>query len=741
MKLLPLLPALLFACSITYSQDRLKEALFHKHDLNGDGTVTASELPDAATRAKFDGNGDGDVTLAEFRKTVGIATPGEPEQSSDKNSAALVRLNEYVKKTDRNGDGQLSKDETGGAEWFARVDRNRDGVIGSAEIDSVRALVKKFGDRILPAVPENPVTEKEVAEITSGPEILKPGAVGIGRRIPDVEFTDIDGKTHRISEVKKYKGLVIAMTSATCPVSKRLLPSLEAMESRLTQEGIPLVLVNAFGSETEEQIREQLKEHSFSAPYVHDTAKTLSRALNAATTTEVFLIDPKQTLIYRGALDDQYGIDYSIDEARHHYLADAVAAFLKGERPAIAATAAPGCELNLGQATETTTLSGITYHRDVSRILQQNCIQCHHDGGIAPFALDDYEEVSDRARVIKRVVSEGTMPPWFAAPPENGGETQWANDHSLSARDKEDLLAWLDSDQAPGDPAEAPAPLSFPTEWTMGEPDAVIPLSRAYKIKATGFMPYQKDLVVTELGEDKWVTGYEILPSERDVVHHVIVQVFEKGTTVRDRGKAGGYWAAYVPGNGAVKYPEGFARKLPAGATVHFQIHYTPSGKEKMERLKMGLHFADEPPRYEVKTLAVADRKLEIPPGAGAHVEGTSRVVPFDIPAMSFMAHMHVRGSAFSYEITHPDGKNEMLLDIPRYDFNWQLRYELKKPRILPKGSTVKVTGVFDNSSENKANPDPSQTVKWGDQTVDEMLIGYIEYFVPVADESIAKAE
>ena len=236
------------------------------------------------------------------------------------------------------------------------------------------------------------------------------------------------------------------------------------------------------------------------------------------------------------------------------------------------------------------------------------------------------------------------------------------------------------------------------------------------------------------------MTGYEILPSARDVVHHVIVQVFEKDAQVRNRSEAGGYWAAYVPGNGAVRYPEGFARKFPAGAKVHFQIHYTPSGEEKMERLKMGLHFADEPPRYQVKTFAIADHKLNIPPGKSAHREGTGRTLPFDLPAMSFMPHMHTRGSAFSYEITYPDGETETLLDIPRYDFNWQLRYELKTPKFLPRGSTVKVTGIFDNSENNRANPDPTKTVKWGNQTVDEMLIGYIEYFVPIADKDLAKA-
>ncbi|MDF1814117.1 MAG: redoxin family protein [Verrucomicrobiales bacterium] len=724
-----------------FSRDRLKEAIFHRFDRDGDGIVTSTELPDANARAKFDSNGDGQITLNEYRKVVGIPVEEATEKPAADQSAALARLESFIKKTDSNGDGKLSREETGDAPWFGKVDRDKNGLIDSDEITMVRGLVKKFGDKMLGAIPDNQVTEEEVAKITSGPEILKPGDVGIGRMVPDVKFTDLGGQSHSISDVKNHNAFVIAMTSATCPVSKRLLPSLAKLEPQLKEKDIPLFLVNAFASETTEEIREQLVEQRMDAPYIHDTGKALSRTLNAATTTEVFLIDSKQTLIYRGALDDQYGIDYSVNEPRHRYLEEAVAAFLKSEAPAIAATAAPGCELNYETGQTEHQASDITYYRDVARILQRNCVQCHNDGGIAPFALDDFDEVSDRARVIKRVVTEGTMPPWFAAPPEDGGPSPWANDHSLSAQDKADLLAWLDSGQPEGNPADAPAPLHFHDEWTTGTPDLVIPLSKAYKIKATGFMPYQRDLVVTELKEDKWVTGYEILPSERDVVHHVIIQVFDKGSKVRNIDEAGGYWAAYVPGNGAVKYPDGFARKFPAGAKVQFQIHYTPSGKEKMERLKMGLHFADSPPEYEIKTLAIADHRLNIPPGARAHKEGTSRKVPFDIPAMSFMAHMHTRGSAFSYELTHPDGTTEMLLDIPRYDFNWQLRYELKKPKFIPQGSTVKVTGVFDNSTENKANPDPTKTVKWGPQTVDEMLIGYIEYFVPIKNPELARAE
>lgn len=720
----------LSAIGITASGAALREAIFHRYDKDGDNVVTAEELPDAATRARFDKNGDGDVTLDEFRQTIGTASESKGND----------RLGLLVKATDKNKDGQLSRKEVGGAQWFDRVDQDKNGVIDSTELEAVRKLVSRLGDQILPQLPDTEITEEELRAVTSGPEILKPGDVGIGRMVPDVEFTSIDGKTHRLSDFSKGKGTVVAMTSTTCPVSKRFLPTLAELEPKLKEQGITLILVNPFSSEDEEEVREQLAEFSFQAPYVRDTEKVLATALEATTTTEVFFFDAKRTLHYRGALNDQYGIDYSVQEPRHHYLEDAIAAYLNHETPEVAATAPPGCELDLGTDPGALTKTDVTYHRDVARILQQNCVRCHYDGGIGPFALDNLDDVSDRTRVIKRVVSEGTMPPWFAAPPKDGGPSPWANDHSLSDRDRSDLLAWLESSDKPmGNPADAPEPLVFRDEWSIGEPDLVLQLSKSYDIQATGFMPYQYDTVETNLTEDTWIKAYEILPSERDVVHHVIVQVFDKDTDVKRLGEGStGYWAAYVPGNGEHVFPEGFAKKLPAGAKVQFQIHYTPSGKAKKERLKMGLVFAEEPPKYELRTLPLADRKLEIPPGASAHVEGASRKINHDVPVTSFMAHMHVRGAAFKYEVEYPGGKTETLLDIPRYDFNWQLRYDLKEPKIIPKGSTLKVTGVFDNSANNKANPDPGKTVHWGNQTVDEMLIGYVEYMVPVADAEVA---
>jgi hypothetical protein len=525
------------------------------------------------------------------------------------------------------------------------------------------------------------------------------------------------------------------MTSATCPVSKRYASGIAELQKETAGQGITLLLVNPLASEKPEEIKAQLAAAGLTATYVHDKEKALAGALHARTTTEVFLLDAARTLVYRGALDDQYGINYNLDAPKHRYLRDAIAAFLRGDKPPIQATAAPGCELDLPVKASGQNATAVTYHRDVARILQQNCVTCHRDGGVAPFALDDLEEVLDRAKTIRRVVTEGTMPPWFAGIEKDAAKNPWANDCSLSPRDKVDLLAWIDSKDRPaGNPAEAPLKRAYPAEWSIGKPDLVVQLSKAYDIKATGFMPYANDIVETELTEDRWVQSYEILPSARDVVHHVIVRVHAKGEAVRkaDEGSEG-YWAIYVPGNGASVYPEGFARKIPAGAKVSFQIHYTPSGVAKKERLKMGLLFAKHPPTYEVRTAPLANVRLAIPPGAPRHIETHSQRVPFDMPVTGFMPHMHTRGAGFRYEVTYPDGKGEVLLDIPRYDFNWQLRYELKQPKLIPKGSTLKITAAFDNSTGNKANPDPTKLVKWGSQTVDEMMIGYVEYFRPLS--------
>jgi mono/diheme cytochrome c family protein len=566
---------------------------------------------------------------------------------------------------------------------------------------------------------------------TSGPIVEKAGDLGVGRMIADQACTDLAGRTVRLSALSGPNGLVIAMSSATCPISKRYLPSLAALEKELATRGIGLLLVNAMTGEKPEDIQAQLKEAGLTSPYCHDQEGVLAKALGARTTAEVFLLDESRTLRYRGALDDQYGADYSREKPTRRHLMAALEDLQARRQVAVGATSAPGCELDLKPGVGPA--AAVTYHRDVARILQQNCVRCHHDRGIAPFPLDDLASVKDHAKTIRRVLAEGTMPPWFAAPPKAGGSTPWANDCSLGAKDKADLLAWIESKDRPlGDPSEAPAKLKFDGEWTIGKPDAIIPLSKAYAIKATGVMPYQTDVVTTEFAEDKWVKAYEIIPTARDVVHHVIVMVHPPGAKIVSGG-AENYWAIYVPGNSARVFDDGVARKLPAGSRLSFQIHYTPSGKAVEERMRLGLIFAKEPPRLEMRTVGVAKPTLKIPPNTADHVETKLQRVPVDLTVTSLLAHMHVRGKAFKYELVRADGREELLLDIPHYDFNWQLRYDFKEPKVFPKGSSLRITAVYDNSAGNRANPDPSKTVRWGQQTTDEMMIGYVEYVMPVA--------
>lgn len=708
---------------LTAISGAMVERKFAELDSNGDGRLTAEEAGKVPWFKRLDLNGDGVLTLAESREAVAAATQGAGRKTARPVGQA-GSPGEIFKAADRNGDGKVTADELTRPELFKQLDQNGDGAITLEES-------RPFLERLAQRQPSDAGSAAAPAPIPprQGPSLLTVGEAGIGRMIPDVKFTDLAGKARKLSDFQESKGLVIAFTSTTCPVSKRYAPSLARLESELRGKGVALLLVNPFASEKPDELRADVKAQGFTAPYIHDSTRTVARTLNARSTTEVLLLDPTRTLVYRGALDDQYGVDYSLDAPRERYLLDAVDAMLAGVRPPIPATAAPGCELDL-PATVAAAVSA-TYHGDVARILQQNCVECHHEKGIAPFALDDLDEVTDRAKVIRRVVAEGTMPPWFAAPLPAGKETPWANDRSLSARDRNDLLAWIDSPQRPlGNPADAPAPVKQPEEWTIGKPDLVVQLKKSIPIKAEGFMPYQFTTVETTLAEDKWVQAYEIIPTAREVVHHVIVQVHTRGARIGRGGEEGdGYWAAYVPGNTSHVYPEGFARKLPAGATVSFQIHYTPNGKATEDQLKMGLIFAKEPPRFAVHTAALPGRMLRIPPGEPNHVETAQRTIPSDLHVTAFMAHMHVRGKAFKFDVTYPDGRSETLLDIPRYDFNWQLRYEYKEPRTIPRGSTIKITAVYDNSAANKANPDPTKTVRWGPQTVDEMMLGYIEHF------------
>jgi mono/diheme cytochrome c family protein len=575
--------------------------------------------------------------------------------------------------------------------------------------------------------------------------------LGIGSYVPEARARGLEGAELGWRAGRGEELTVIALTSATCPLCKKFGPTLARIEAAYRDRGVRFVFVNVSGSDTADEMRAQKSEMGWEGLYLDDgggqSELAIASAIRAKTTTEVFVVDGGNTLVYRGAVNDQYGIDHTREAPRTRYLEGALDALLAGRSPEIAATNSPGCAIEYRRPAPTSTkdpsnAAAMTYARDISRIIDANCVECHREGGVGPFRLDSYEAVARRATMIRAVTEEGTMPPWFAAPMhgDDGRElaSPWSNDRSMSDAEKEAIAAWIAAGKPEGDPKDLPLPRTFASgEWTIGTPDAVFELPRPIAIKAEGFMPYQHVLVPTNLTEDKWIKAVQIVPSDSSVVHHVLVFALDEEAAndpdVRrriGRDESSGYWAAYVPGNDAITFPDGMAKWLPANSSLLFQIHYTPNGRATQDQMKLGVVFADEAPRHLVRTAAVADTRLNIPPGARDHEESSLIRVPADARILAFMPHMHVRGKAYRYDLELPGGSKRTVLDIPRYDFNWQIRYELREPLETPQGSTLYGTAWYDNSADNPANPDPTKTVRWGPQTVDEMMLGYIEYYL-----------
>ena len=387
----------------------------------------------------------------------------------------------------------------------------------------------------------------------------------------------------------------------------------------------------------------------------------------------------------------------------------------------------------------------VTFHRDVEPVLQANCQQCHRPGEAAPMSFLTYEETRPWARAIHEAVALNRMPPWFADP--QFGE--WSNAHVLTAEEKRVLIEWAETGAERGDASDAPSPLEFVDGWNIGEPDFVLEMPEPFRVSAEGTIDYQYLVMPTSFDEDKWVVAAEVRPGNRAVVHHVLAfirpkgshwlegaepgKIFVPGATSkeqrkRERDEYRDILAGFAPGTEAVSY-EGtdHAKLLPAGADVVLQLHYTASGKPELDRSRVGLRFLDAPPAKRVLTMAATNNKFVIPPGADAHPVKSEWVLGQDTELTAVMPHMHLRGDDFRFELRYPDGRTETLLSVPQYDFDWQYFYYLKQPLLLPAGTAIECLAHFDNSPNNPDNPDPSAEVRWGDQSWEEMMIGFFE--------------
>lgn len=365
-------------------------------------------------------------------------------------------------------------------------------------------------------------------------------------------------------------------------------------------------------------------------------------------------------------------------------------------------------------------------------------------------SLMTYADAHKYAAELKKMTSARKMPPWFADPKIG----KWANDPSLTDAQIATIAAWADAGAPAGNPQDAPAPRQWTQGWNIPHPDLVLQMTKPVSIPAKGDVPYTYEIVPTGFTEDKWVQASEVRPTSRDHVHHAVVYIRPPNSKWLRNAPIGRPFSAadmtseedvrqalftdsdmllvYAPGSSPDQWPDGMAKFVPAGSDLVFQMHYTTNGHSSTDQTSIGIIFAKQPPKQRVLTLQLVNHSFVIPPETDNFRVEVFGTLPNDATLLSFFPHMHLRGKRFEYDIVHPDGSVEPLLRV-NYHFHWQMSYRLAEPRFLKAGTKLQAIAWFDNSRNNPHNPDPTQTVRWGGQTSEEMMVGFFDLAVPAS--------
>ena len=546
----------------------------------------------------------------------------------------------------------------------------------------------------------------------------------LGQIVSNFELQDFRGKKWSLDDFRDRKAVVIAFVGVECPLVAQYAPRLKSLAERYEAREVAFLAIDANQQDSLSEIAHFAQVHKLDFPVLKDPGNRVADRLDARRTPEVFVLDQDRRVVYCGRIDDQFTYGIQRPKVEKTYLVDALEQLLAGQPVAVPYAEPVGC--HIGRMLAPRGDSDVTYSRQIARILQQRCVACHRPGEIGPFSLTSYDEVVGWAEMIREVVEQQRMPPWHANPQYG----RFRNESRLSDEEKSLIVRWVEAGAPQGDPADLPPPATFTPGWQIGQPDLVLHMSdKPFRVPAQGTVRYQYFVVDPGFKEDKWVKAAECRPGNRSVVHHIIVGVLPpRGQRVeRLIGEGLGDWlVATAPGARPMILPEGYAKRVPAGSRLVFQMHYTPNGTPQEDRSAVGLIFADpQSVRWPVHTDQAANRRLEIPPGAENHKVEATRLFTQDTLLLALFPHMHLRGKAFRYTAVYPDGTREILLDVPHYDFNWQNSYEFVEPKRMPRGSRLLCEAWYDNSENNLANPDPTRTVRWGDQTWDEMMIGY----------------
>ncbi|MGI9283805.1 MAG: hypothetical protein ACR2P1_00280 [Pseudomonadales bacterium] len=548
-------------------------------------------------------------------------------------------------------------------------------------------------------------------------------AMGDSQLVDDFVLLDHTGKAQQLYYHDDASAIVLIVQGNGCQIVRSLLADYKTLRDDYAGRGVQVFMLNANPQDTREAIASEAASYAIDIPILHDSAQIIGPSLALNRTAEVLVIDPRDwKIVYRGALNNRVGYERQKKEATEHYVRDALDALIDGKAPVFSEVKSPGCIINFPQRNKQQTIS---YSDTIVPILKKNCMACHIEGGIAPWAMSEYRMIHGFAPMMREVIRTKRMPPWHADPAVG----HWRNDAGLSDEDAQALINWIEAgaERSKGkDPLQSIPPRS--DDWPLGEPDLVLEIP-AFHVPATGVVEYQFPTVKNPLDKDVWVVAASLIPGDSKVVHHVLMGAADK---VVDNMKTDSvfqnYIMGYAPGNESARMPNGTGVFVPVGGEYLFQMHYTPFGKATTDRTRVGLYFADKPPKKFLRQQVVVNTSIEIPANTEQHQEYAYFEFWDDATIYSLVPHSHYRGKSSSFELQYPNGESELILSVPNYDFNWQRTYAFVEPKKVPKGTKIVHSTIYNNSLKNPGNPDPNRTVPWGLQSRDEMLYGSVSY-------------
>lgn len=527
---------------------------------------------------------------------------------------------------------------------------------------------------------------------------------------------DLVGRAQELAYQQASAAVVLTFIDFRCPDAPQAVNSIHALRNQFPS--VLFWLIDATGQLNRTALNTQAAPLAKDLVVLQDRGQLVTRSFGVRSGIEAIVIDPKSwSTVYRGQIEPAPASSIAIGQGGS--VADALTRFLAGQPIHFLRSQPQACSLPEPPSAVP------SYATEIAPLLQAKCVGCHSPGNIAPWSMTHYELVRSFADPIKQEVLAGRMPPWHADPQFGS----FSNDSSLLPAEASKLLRWIDAGAPRGsgpDPLENAASLSdYPLNWPadLGQPDVILTVP-TQSVRPSGEEPYHYVNVPTQLTSDVWVRASVVLPGNLRVVHHCLVYF---GSNSQLRG-LDGYFAGYVPGAKAVAYPDTTGKFLPKGTVLQVQLHYTTTGESETDQTRIGLYLAKSKPQRELKTRAAFNVFFSIPPGTRDHEVSGEYPFAKDAWLYEMSPHMHYRGSRFRFEVQYPNGTRETLLNVPRYAFDWQTLYRLDQPKFLPAGSTLICTGAWDNSSLNPYNPDPNATIRFGEQTDDEMFIGYFNF-------------